>query len=129
METQSSQVTWGERNVRQAILRDVSERVAMDRERRIAAEALASIAEGVIIADADRHVICVNPRARGHHRLHGAMPEGRRFDAMRSLPDGSPLPGRSGTAVSQSGNWVGEVAANASRRQYLPGAAQHHRHS
>ena len=57
VETQSSLATWGERSVRQAIIRDISERMAMEQERRVAAEALASVVEGIIIADAKRLVI------------------------------------------------------------------------
>src|SRR6185437_12538777 len=44
VEIESSLVTWSGRQVRQAIIRDISERVTMERERRVAAEALAGIA-------------------------------------------------------------------------------------
>jgi len=47
VEAQSSLAKWGKNIVRQAILRDVSERLAMEQERRIAAEALASVADVV----------------------------------------------------------------------------------
>src|SRR6185437_8873763 len=50
VETHSSIAFWGPRVVRQAIIRDISERVQREQERRIASEALAGIAEGVIIA-------------------------------------------------------------------------------
>ncbi len=109
VETQSSLVTWGNRRVRQAILRDVSERMAMDRERRIAAEALASVAEGVIIADAERRVLSVN---RAHVEITGYTAEMLRempFEVTRTLLDGSPLPESVWTSVADSGNWAGEV--------------------
>ena len=109
VETQSSLVTWGKRRVRQAILRDVSERMAMDRERRIAAEALASIAEGVIIADAGRRVLSVN---RAHAEITGFSEErlqGAPLDATRTLLDGSPLPESVWTSVAERGHWAGEV--------------------
>src|SRR6185312_5653165 len=60
VETQTSLARWGDVQVCQAIIRDISERVAMEQERRVAAEALASIAEGVLIADARRRVISTN---------------------------------------------------------------------
>ncbi len=109
VETQSSQVTWGRRRVRQAILRDVSERVSMDRERRIAAEALASVAEGVIIADAERRVLSVN---RAHEEMTGytaSLLRGMPFDATRTLPDGSPVPESVWEDVAKRGHWMGEV--------------------
>lgn len=109
VETQTSMVTWGKRRVRQAILRDVSERVAMDQERRIAAEALASIAEGVVIADAERRVLSVN---RAHEQITGYTEnelQGRPFDQTRTLMDGSPLPASVWEAIAESGHWGGEV--------------------
>ena len=60
VEMQSSLVKWGTQPVRQAILRDITERLTMAHERRIASEAMASVAEGIIIADAGRRVISVN---------------------------------------------------------------------
>src|SRR6185312_17548732 len=45
VEAQTSMAVWGEQVVRQAIIRDISERVESDRVRRVASEALASIAE------------------------------------------------------------------------------------
>ncbi len=109
VETQSSLVVWGERTVRQAIIRDISERVALEQERRVAAEALASIAEGVIIADADRRVISVNA---AHEEITGFSLrdlQERRFDATRSLPDGTPLPQAIWDSIAAGRNWIGEV--------------------
>lgn len=109
VETHSSLTTWGTQPVRQAIMRDVSDRIAMEQERRIAAEALASVAEGVIIADADRRVTTVNA---AHTRITGyTLPylQHHRFDELRRMPDGSPLPGSIWEMVAEGGNWVGEV--------------------
>src|SRR5699024_9871155 len=63
VETQSSITAWGERMVRQAIIRDISERVESERQQRIAAEALAGIAEGVIITDSELRVVSANVAA------------------------------------------------------------------
>jgi len=109
VETQSSLVTWGHQPVRQAIIRDISERVAMEQERRIAAEALASIAEGVIIADAERRIVSTNA---AHEEITGFHPHellGRRLDSMRRLPDGALLPQSMWDGIAARGNWDGEV--------------------
>jgi diguanylate cyclase (GGDEF)-like protein/PAS domain S-box-containing protein len=114
VETQSSLATWGQQTVRQAIIRDISDRVAMERERRVAAEALASIAEGVIIADADRQVTAANAALTD---LTGYVAQdllGTRFDDTRTLPDGQPLPQAVWNKIAAGGNWLGEVLSRRS---------------
>ncbi|MBB3227690.1 diguanylate cyclase (GGDEF)-like protein/PAS domain S-box-containing protein [Luteibacter sp. Sphag1AF] len=109
VETQSTLVVWADRRVCQSIVRDISERVAIEQERRIAAEALASIAEGVLIADADRRVTTAN---EAHTRLTGIPASAlrhTRFDATRTLPDGQPLPQSIWEDVAEGANWLGEV--------------------
>ncbi|WP_198670148.1 bifunctional diguanylate cyclase/phosphodiesterase [Dyella sp. C9] len=109
VEMRSSVAQWGTRNVRQAIMRDITERVNLEQQRRIASEALAGIAEGVIIADAERRVTRVNA---AHIRMTGFTTQALvdvRFDELRSMPDGSPLPDAIWDAIEADGNWVGEV--------------------
>ncbi len=109
VETQTSVTRWGAQVVRQAMIRDISERIASEHDRRIAAEALASIAEGVIIADAERCVLTMNAAAT---RLTGFRAEelvGKRFDATRSLVDGGPLPAAVWDEVVATHHWAGEV--------------------
>ncbi|QWT20212.1 EAL domain-containing protein [Bacillus sp. NP157] len=109
VETQSSLVVWGQQQVCQAIVRDISDRVAMEQERKIAAEALASIAEGVIIADADRRVTTTNA---AHAKLTGMSLHklrNQQFDATRTLPDGRPLPQSLWDDIAAGDNWLGEV--------------------
>ena len=109
VETQSNLAKWGKSFVRQAIIRDVSERLAMEQERRIAAEALASVAEGVIIADGQRRVVAVNS---AHTQITGYTAETLRtlrLDDLRTLPDGSPLPKSIWDTIETEGNWIGEV--------------------
>ncbi|MFK2931247.1 putative bifunctional diguanylate cyclase/phosphodiesterase [Dyella agri] len=109
VEMEGSLATWGNRKVRQAIIRDVSERVALERERRVAAEALAGIAEGVIIADADRRVVSVNA---AHTELTGFGAQaltGKRFDETRRMPDGGPLPESIWISLAGGRHWTGEV--------------------
>ena len=114
VEAQSSMAVWGDQVVRQAIIRDISERVEGDRVRRISAEALASIAEGVVIADADRRVLSVNAAAT---QLTGFTAEdlaGMRLDATRSMADGAPMPDSIWEELVAKRHWSGEVQ---SRRQ------------
>lgn len=109
VETQTSVARWGSVSVCQAIIRDISERVAMEQERRVAAEALASIAEGVVIADARRRIISTNT---AHTELTGfssLVLQGRRLDDTRRLPDGKPLPQAIWDGVAAGQNWIGEV--------------------
>jgi len=109
VEMRSSIAQWGTRNVRQSIMRDITERVNLEQQRRIAAEALAGIAEGVIIADAERRVTRVNA---AHIRMTGFTAQALldvRFDDLRSLPDGTSLPDSVWEAIDAEGNWVGEV--------------------
>ncbi|MGH8157337.1 MAG: putative bifunctional diguanylate cyclase/phosphodiesterase [Rhodanobacter sp.] len=120
VETQSSLVTWGDRPVRQAIIRDISERVAIEQERRVAAEALAGIVEGVIIADADRRVISANA---AHTSITGFTCEalrGRRFDDSRRLADGKPLPKSIWDEIAAGHNWIGEVQSTRSDGSSYP---------
>lgn len=109
VETQCSLAAWGDKPVRQAIIRDISDRVAMENERRIAAEALAGIAEGVLIADADRRVLSANA---AQVRITGFALDalrGQLLDATRTLPDGAPLPTALWADIAAGQNWLGEV--------------------
>jgi diguanylate cyclase (GGDEF)-like protein/PAS domain S-box-containing protein len=112
VETHSSLASWGEQTVRQAIIRDVSERMAIEQERRVASEALASIAEGVIIADAERRVISVNAANTLLTGFTAAMLIGQRFDVLRRLPDDRPLPDSLWDTIANGGNWRGEVLSH-----------------
>jgi diguanylate cyclase (GGDEF)-like protein/PAS domain S-box-containing protein len=109
VETQTSVARWGQVPVCQAIIRDISERVAMEQERRVAAEALASIAEGVVIADAQQRITSTNA---AHTELTGFSSlalQGRRLGDTRRLPDGRALPKAIWDEVAAGGNWIGEV--------------------
>lgn len=109
VELQTSVARWGTRPVLQAIIRDVSERVKMEQERRIASEALASIAEGVIIADAERRVISTNEAHAGLSGFSSQSLQGKRLDEFRRLPDGKTLPQSLWDSVAAGRNWSGEV--------------------
>jgi diguanylate cyclase (GGDEF)-like protein/PAS domain S-box-containing protein len=109
VETQSSLANWGNQPVRQAIIRDISERVAMEQERQVAAEALAGIAEGVIIADAERRVISTNTAQFELTGFTSQALQGKRLDDNRRQLDGKPLPKSIWDSVASGRNWIGEV--------------------
>jgi diguanylate cyclase (GGDEF)-like protein/PAS domain S-box-containing protein len=109
VETHSSMTVWGNQAVRQAIIRDISERVEGERSRRIAAEALANIAEGVLITDAGRRVVSANAAAT---TIAGCALEsllGAHLEDARSMPDGGPLPATIWDTVKAGHHWSGEV--------------------
>jgi diguanylate cyclase (GGDEF)-like protein/PAS domain S-box-containing protein len=112
VETQSSQTRWGDRAVSQAIIRDISERVAMEQERRVAAEALASIAEGLIIADTERRIVNANAALTQLTGFTLQDLQGSRFDNSRSMPDGTPMPSSVWETIAREGNWQGEVLSS-----------------
>ena len=109
VETHSSLTTWGAQPVRQAIMRDISDRVTMEQERRIASEAMASVAEGLIIADAERRVTTINAALTRITGYTLQYLQHHRFDELRRLPDGSALPSSIWDMVAEGGNWIGEV--------------------
>ena len=120
VELQTSLANWGNQPVRQAIIRDISDRVKMEQERRVAAEALAGIAEGVIIADAERRVISSNEAHAGLTGFSGTALLGRHLDEHRHLPDGRPLPKSIWNSVAAGQNWNGEVLSTRSDGSSYP---------
>lgn len=120
VEMQCSTAIWGALPVRQAIIRDTSERVAMERERRVAAEALASIAEGVIIADAEHRVISTNAAQTELTGFTQRSLQGRRLEETRTLPDGQALPRTVWDTVAAGSNWIGEVKSTRSDGSSYP---------
>lgn len=120
VETQSSLASWGQTPVRQAIIRDISERITLERERRVAAEALASIAEGVIIADADRRVISANAAHTDLTGYTSVTLQGKRLDDTRRMGNGMRLPKAIWHEVATGRHWVGEVQSSRSDGSTYP---------
>ncbi|MEO5830516.1 MAG: PAS domain S-box protein, partial [Rhodanobacter sp.] len=120
VELQTSLANWGSQTVRQAIIRDISDRVRMEQERRVAAEALAGIAEGVIIADPERRVISSNEAHAGLTGFSGTALLGRQLDEHRHLPDGRRLPKSIWDSVAAGKNWNGEVLSTRSDGSSYP---------
>ena len=120
VELQTSVAKWGTRLVRQAIIRDISDRLKMEQERRIASEALAGIAEGVVIADAERRVISSNEAHAALTGVSSRAMKGRRLDEQRHLPDGKPLPQSIWDNVALGHNWNGEVLTRRNDGSFYP---------
>ena len=109
VEIQSHVIALDGRMIRQAIIHDMSARAEHEREIRTAAEALASIAEGVIITDTHWRVVSANPAAT---RLTGFAQErlvGMYLGETRHGADGAPLPATMWRAIEKSGHWSGDV--------------------
>ena len=109
VEIQSHVIALDGRMIRQAIIHDMSARAEQEREIRTAAEALASIAEGVIITDTHWRVVSSNPAAT---RLTGFAQEslvGMYLGETRLGADGAPLPAAVWRGIEKSGHWSGDV--------------------
>ncbi|MGH8125616.1 MAG: putative bifunctional diguanylate cyclase/phosphodiesterase [Rhodanobacteraceae bacterium] len=109
VEIQSHVIALDGRMIRQAIIHDMSARAEHEREIRTAAEALASIAEGVIITDTHWRVVSANPAAT---RLTGFPQEslvGMYLGQTRRGADGAPLSAAMWREIEQSGHWSGDV--------------------
>ena len=100
---------WGERAVQLAIMRDMTERLRMEEDRRVAAEALANIAEGVLIADAERRIISGNAAAEALTGYSVSDLIGTPLDALRSQSDGAALDVALWQEVAYVGHWQGRV--------------------
>ena len=100
---------WGERAVQLAIMRDMTERLRMEEDRRVAAEALANIAEGVLIADAERRIISGNAAAEALTGYSVSELIGTPLDALRSQSTGAALDVALWQEVAYVGHWQGRV--------------------
>ncbi|WP_297927112.1 EAL domain-containing protein [Metallibacterium sp.] len=100
---------WGERTVQLAIMRDMTERLRMEEDRRVAAEALANIAEGVLIADAEHRIISGNAAAEALTGYSTSELIGTPLDALRSQLNGAPLDTAPWQEVAYIGHWQGRV--------------------
>ena len=106
--------------VRMAVIHDLSERLRMEQERRTAAEALGTIAEGVIIADSAHRVLAVNAACRNISGYSSGEAVGLDFTAWRCLEDGRPLPADLWQTVERNGHWRGEVLSLRRNGEHYP---------
>lgn len=120
VELQRSSAQWRGREVLQIVLRDITERLLMDEERRVAAEALAGIVEGVMIAGPDRRVMFANPACTKITGYSQRDLRGRVLDSSRSQFDGQPLPASIWETLAAGGNWTGEVLSQTAEGDSYP---------
>jgi diguanylate cyclase (GGDEF)-like protein/PAS domain S-box-containing protein len=109
VEVNSSTVDWIAGPARLHIIRDVSDRIAAQRQLQIAHSSLANLAEGVMILDSRLHVVSIN---RAYSRITGYS----QSDVLGKLP---PLPrarksdARAYLAIRRTlrktGSWRGEI--------------------
>ena len=109
VEVSYSTTQWQGQPARLAIVRDISAQIQAERALKVAANAMENMAEGVIISDADRHVVSVNP---AYSMITGFSEE----EVLHQKPF-YPLARASDTAlhasiwqvVDDSGRWQGEI--------------------
>jgi diguanylate cyclase (GGDEF)-like protein/PAS domain S-box-containing protein len=109
VETQTSTLAWGSRTAHQAVVRDVSERIRDERDRRIAAAALANTAEGVLIINARGRVVSAN---RAAVEITGYTKEDLLemcLEDTRCMADGSAMQISVRDVANAVGRWSGEV--------------------
>ena len=99
----------GERPVHLAIMRDMTERRRLEDDRRVAAEALATIAEGVLISDASRQIIRCNAAAEILSGYSAAELRGMTLDALRDGEAGAGFGPLVWDQVAHAGHWQGRV--------------------
>ncbi|HKJ71991.1 MAG TPA: EAL domain-containing protein [Gammaproteobacteria bacterium] len=118
-------LTWGERPLLVAVIADISERKALEEERRRLAEILETTPDFVGIADTEGHVLYHNPAAR---RLLGCREPARLTDwqvadahparfARRLLQEALPT-------AREKGHWEGESAFLSADGEAIPVSQQ-----
>lgn len=106
VETQTSAVAWGSRAAHQSVVRDISERVRNERDRRIAAAALANTAEGILIINVKGWVVSANRAAEQITGFTKSDLLGMRLEDTRCTADGGAIQVNIRDAVDR---WSGEV--------------------
>lgn len=109
VEVNYSATEWGDRPVHLAIIRDITERIQVERDLRVAANAMTNMAEGVVITDARRRIVSIN---RAYSTITGYR-EGEVLGATPHYPlsrHNDPGLYRSlWKAVHKYGHWQGEI--------------------
>ncbi|MEO6073265.1 MAG: diguanylate cyclase [Burkholderiales bacterium] len=109
VEISYNNTVWGDRPAHLAILRDISESIRVERELRVAANAMSHMAEGVVITDARCRVVSINGAfsvitGYTQEEVMGTVPSypaSRHHDAAFSRSIWK--------TVRRTGNWQGEI--------------------
>lgn len=109
IEVSASSTEWEGRPVNLAIIRDITERVRTEQQLKLAADALANVAEGVILTDRHCKIISVN---KAFSRITGyqeADAIGMPVDFGVSARHDETFHRNLWEAVGQTGRWQGEI--------------------
>ncbi|WP_291768149.1 diguanylate cyclase [Castellaniella sp.] len=109
VETQTSVLAWGLRTAHQSVVRDISERVRDERDRHIAAAALANTAEGILIVNARGRVVSPNRAATEITGYTKADLLEMCLEDTRCMADGSAMQISVRDMANAVGRWSGEV--------------------
>ncbi len=120
VEVNDSRTQWGGRPARLAIVRDISERVRTMRELRVASNAMANMAEGVVITDADYRIVSVN---RAYSMITGfeaaeVLGSPPHYETVES--DDPDLLRRLSRTLRRTGRWQGEVWSRRKNGELYP---------
>ncbi|WP_018934937.1 diguanylate cyclase domain-containing protein [Thioalkalivibrio sp. ALJ24] len=103
-------LTWEHEAASLAILRDVTERKAMEDELRLAAQVFDNASEGLLITDAGQRVLKVNPAFLSITGYEPGEVYGRPMgDLLDSELQDPALPGDIEAGVREDGRWEGEL--------------------
>lgn len=119
-EVSVSTTVWEGRRVNLAIIRDITDRMRAEEDLRIAANALANIAEGVMITDSQKHIVSVN---RAFTDISGYRPQdvvGKHLAYVQSDRHPPQFYGNLWDAVEATGNWHGEIWSRRSNGEVYP---------
>ncbi|MGH8500880.1 MAG: putative bifunctional diguanylate cyclase/phosphodiesterase [Gammaproteobacteria bacterium] len=108
-EVSISTTIWDGRRVNLAIIRDISERMRAEEDLRVAANALADIAEGVMITDGHKHIMSVNKAfmAISGYSLDEVI--GKHLTYLQSDRHQLGFYRALWEAVERTGHWQGEI--------------------
>lgn len=108
-EVSVSTTVWEGRPVVLAIIRDITERMRAEEDLRVAANALANIAEGVMITDAGKYIVSVN---RAFTAISGYQPHeitGKHLTYLQSDRHPPAFYANLWDTIEATGNWQGEI--------------------
>lgn len=109
VETQTSALAWGSRTAHQSVVRDISSRVRDERDRHIAAAALANTAEGILITNAKGRVVSANRAAEEITGYTRADLLEMCLEDTRNMADGGAMRINVRDVANAVGRWSGEV--------------------
>ncbi len=109
VEVNYSATKWGDRPVRLAIIRDITERLNTERELRVSANAMANMSEGVVITDSRRNIVSVNSAYTAITGYSEAEMAGKKPHYPMSRHNDAAFYVSLWRTVHKTGKWQGEI--------------------